>query len=127
MATRVNQMAKLDKDYDFVSGVSPIRFRHETNIYGTGCGLGKFLPIMVENLNKLPEPEDYKNPDDISKKKEKGILKKEDKKDNKPTVELKKEKKKVVLVLSNSNKSKSKDFSKFSKPSFDSKYCDLAI
>jgi hypothetical protein len=115
MATRVNQTSKLDKDYDFVSGVSPIRFRHETNIYGTGCGLGKFLPIMVENLNKLPEPEDYKNPDDISKKKEKGILKKEDKKedkkDNKTTVELKKEKKKVVLVLSNSNKSKSKDFS----------------
>jgi hypothetical protein len=26
-----------------------------------GSGLGKFNPIMVENINKIPEPEEYED------------------------------------------------------------------
>jgi hypothetical protein len=46
-----------------VAGVSPIRCRHEIDLYGVKSGLGKFNPIMVENINKLPEPEDFEHPD----------------------------------------------------------------
>jgi hypothetical protein len=62
MATRFNEIQKFDRDFIDVSGVSPIRCRHEIDLYGIKSGLGKFNPIMVENINKLPEPEDYENP-----------------------------------------------------------------
>ena len=62
MATRFNEIQKFDRDYLDVAGVSPIRCRHEIDLYGVKSGLGKFNPIMVENINKLPEPEDFEDP-----------------------------------------------------------------
>ena len=59
MSTVFNQKQKLDRDYLDVSGVSPIKNRHEIDLYGVKSGLGKFNPIMVENINKIPEPEEY--------------------------------------------------------------------
>jgi len=50
-----------------VSGVSPIRYRHEIDLYGLKDGTGKFCPIMVENLNKIPEPDEYADPDLLKK------------------------------------------------------------
>lgn len=63
MATRFNEIQKFDRDYLDVAGVSPIRCRHEIDLYGVKSGLGKFNPIMVENINKLPEPEDFEHPE----------------------------------------------------------------
>ena len=50
-----------------VSGVSPIRYRHEIDLYGLKDGTGKFCPIMVENLNKIPDPDEYADPDLLKK------------------------------------------------------------
>lgn len=73
--SQVNQNAKLDRDYEFATGVSPIRFRHEIDLYGTKIGVGKFNPIMVENLHRFPDPEEYQhgvmNKDKQNKEKEK--------------------------------------------------------
>lgn len=63
MASRFNEIQKFDRDYLDVAGVSPIRCRHEIDLYGVKSGLGKFNPIMVENINKLPEPEDFEDPE----------------------------------------------------------------
>lgn len=64
-----NPRQKLDRNYEEVSGVSPIRLRHETDLYGLKDGIGKFNPIMVENINKLPEEEEYEDPDILKKRK----------------------------------------------------------
>lgn len=69
MATQFNQNQKFDKDYVDLSGVSPIRCRHEIDLYGVKSGLGKFNPIMVENINKLPEPEEFEDPNILKKNK----------------------------------------------------------
>ena len=61
MSTVFNQKQRLDRDYLDVSGVSPIKNRHEIDLYGLKSGLGKFNPIMVENINKIPEPEEYED------------------------------------------------------------------
>jgi len=53
-ANRVNQIAKFDNELDLASGVSPIKCRHPIDLYGTKCGIGKFNPIMVENINRIP-------------------------------------------------------------------------
>lgn len=45
----------LDRNYENVSGVSPIKTRHAVDLLGLKCGVGQFNPIMVENVNKLPE------------------------------------------------------------------------
>jgi hypothetical protein len=42
--------------------VSPIACRHKVDLYGLKDSIGVFNPIMVENINKLPEPEDYEDP-----------------------------------------------------------------
>ena len=46
-----------------MSGVSPIRHRHDVDLYGVRNGLGKFNPIMVENVNKIPDIYDYAAPE----------------------------------------------------------------
>jgi len=56
-------------DFKDVSGVSPIRCRHEIDLYGVKSGLGKFNPIMVENINKIPEPEEFEDPAILNKHK----------------------------------------------------------
>ena len=61
MATVFNQKQRLDRDFLDVSGVSPIKNRHPIDLYGLESGLGHFNPIMVENLNKIPEPKDYED------------------------------------------------------------------
>jgi hypothetical protein len=38
-------------------------------LYGVKSGLGKFNPIMVENINKLPEPEEFEDPKILNKNK----------------------------------------------------------
>ena len=48
-------------------GVSPIRCRHKIDLYGTTSGVGYFNPIMVMNLDKMPEPEEYMVADDHKK------------------------------------------------------------
>jgi hypothetical protein len=48
-----------------VSGVSPIRLRHEIDLYGTKLGIGKFNPIMVENLYRFPDHEEFAHPEEI--------------------------------------------------------------
>ena len=55
----------MDRDYEDVSGVSPIRNRHDVDLYGVKNGLGKFNPIMVENVNKIPDIYDYEAPEVI--------------------------------------------------------------
>ena len=69
--TMFNNKQKLDRNYEEVSGVSPIRLRHDTDLYGLKDGIGKFNPIMVENINKMPEEDDYEDPDILKKKKAK--------------------------------------------------------
>ena len=51
-----------------VSGVSPIRCRHEYDLYGVKSGIGKFNPIMVENINKIPEEVEFEDPKVLKKK-----------------------------------------------------------
>lgn len=95
MADKFNQGAKLDRDFLDVSGVSPIRCRHEYDLYGVKSGIGKFNPIMVENINKIPEEEDFLDNATLKKKAaqkeksaakgaEKGEKKKEEKAPAKP-------------------------------------------
>jgi len=67
MADKFNQKSKLDRDFLEVSGVSPIRCRHEYDLYGVKSGIGKFNPIMVENLNKIPEDGDFLGPNELKK------------------------------------------------------------
>ena len=62
MANRLNPSNKLDKVFQEASGVSPIQNRHPIDLYGTKIGLGLHNPIMVENINKLPEPEEFEDP-----------------------------------------------------------------
>lgn len=57
-----NQKQKLDRDFLDVPGVSPLRFRHDIDLYGTKSGLGQFNPIMVENINKIPDIYDCEDP-----------------------------------------------------------------
>ena len=54
-----------------MSGVSPIRYWHEIDLYGIKSGLGKFVPILVENENKIPEPEEFEDPDRLKEMKSK--------------------------------------------------------
>ena len=59
---KFNQKQKLDRNFEEVSGVSPIACRHPVDLYGLKNSIGVFNPIMVENINKLPEPEEYEDP-----------------------------------------------------------------
>lgn len=59
LSTEFNKKSKLDRDYLDVPGVSPIKCRHEVNLYGVKDGIGYFNPIMVENINKMPEDEEF--------------------------------------------------------------------
>ena len=61
------QIAALDRDFANAPGVSPIRCRHHTDIYGVLSGVGFPNPIMVQNLLKNPEPEEYMPADDLAK------------------------------------------------------------
>ena len=63
IGTRFNHDQRLDRDHEDVSGVSPIRHRHDVDLYGVKNGLGKFNPIMVENVNKIPDIYDYEAPE----------------------------------------------------------------
>lgn len=40
-------------------------------MYGTESGVGHFNPVMVQNLLRIPEPEEFENPDKLSKTKPK--------------------------------------------------------
>jgi hypothetical protein len=62
-----NPTQKLDRNYEDVSGVSPIRCRHDIDMYGLKDGIGKFNPIMVENINRMPDPDEYEDPDVLKK------------------------------------------------------------
>ena len=129
MATDFNKVQKLDRDYEDVSGVSPIRYRHKVNLYGLESGIGQFCPIMVENLTRMPEPEEYEDPAILAKNKDKSPLK-ETKKTNEPKEKSKspapaapakdkkdeKKKKPAKLVVTNQNKKKAADFSQFNVP-----------
>jgi hypothetical protein len=53
---------RLDRNYEEVSGVSPIKTRHPVDLLGFKCGGGQFNPIMVENVNKLPEEHVTRDP-----------------------------------------------------------------
>ena len=63
LSTKFNHDQRLDRDHEDVSGVSPIRHRHNVDLYGVKNGLGKFNPIMVENINKIPDIYDYAAPE----------------------------------------------------------------
>ena len=68
MATKTNPTSGFDRDFQTQSGVSPIRYRHQIDLYGTKIGLGVFNPIMVENINKLPDLMDYEDPEFLKSK-----------------------------------------------------------
>ena len=51
-----------------MSGVSPIRNRPEIDLYGVKSGLGINNPILLENINKIPGPEDYEDPELLKKR-----------------------------------------------------------
>ena len=68
MATKTNPTTGFDRDFQTQSGVSPIRYRHQIDLYGTKIGLGVFNPIMVENINKLPDLMDYEDPEFLKSK-----------------------------------------------------------
>lgn len=70
-----NPTQKLDRNFEEVSGVSPLRCRHEIDLYGLKNGVGMFTPIMVENINRIPEPDEYEDPDILKKQKFKSPLK----------------------------------------------------
>ena len=61
------QIAALDRDFANAPGVSPIRYRHHTDLYGVLSGVGFLNPIMVQNLLKNPEPEEYMPEEDLKK------------------------------------------------------------
>jgi len=123
MASKFNQVQKLDRDYLNVSGVSPIRYRHDMDLYGLKDGTGKFCPIMVENINKIPEPEEFEDPEMLRKQKDKAerSAQKSDKKKappivKKPTTKEKTTKPSAKLVPTNQRKVQEKDYSQFVKP-----------
>lgn len=136
MANRFNQIQKFDKDWPEVPGVSPIRCRHEVDLYGVKSGLGKFNPIMVENVNKILEPEDY---EDNKGKGAQAKSAKKEKKDDKaggksakkeaPAPPKEKEKKTPSkLVLTNKREKTGPDYSQFSLPAtFKSKYAEYRV
>jgi hypothetical protein len=68
MATKTNPTMGFDRDFQTQSGVSPIRYRHQVDLYGTKIGLGVFNPIMVENINKLPDLMEYEDPEFLKSK-----------------------------------------------------------
>lgn len=132
MANRFNQIQKFDKDWAEVPGVSPIRCRHEMDLYGVKSGLGKFNPIMVENVNKLLEPEDYE--DNKGKPAESKSAKKDDKssksaKKEAPAPPKEKEKKTPSkLILTNKRDKAGPDYSQFNLPAtFKSKYAEFRV
>jgi len=61
------KVAKLDRDFENVSGVSPIQNRAPIDLYGVKSGLGTLNPILLENINKIPGPEDYEDPEMLKK------------------------------------------------------------
>ena len=67
MSTQFNQIQQLDRDFKEASGVSPIRYRHDIDLYGVSCGMGSLAPILLENLNRLPDPEEYEDPRIVKK------------------------------------------------------------
>lgn len=62
MSTQFNQIQQLDRDFKEASGVSPIRYRHDIDLYGVSCGMGSLAPILLENLNRLPDAVEYEDP-----------------------------------------------------------------
>jgi len=42
-----------------------VRYRHPIDLYGVKNGLGKFCPIMVENINKIPDIYMHEDPEVI--------------------------------------------------------------
>lgn len=133
MASRFNEIQKFDRDYLDVAGVSPIRCRHEIDLYGVKSGLGKFNPIMVENINKLPEPEDFEDPEILKRNAAKSAKKdakdpKSAKKEKAPLPAPGKVKTPSKLVLTNQDKGKKPNFDKFSVPAtFNSKYAEYMV
>lgn len=84
LSNQLAKVQKLDRDIEHASGVSPIQNRPEIDLYGVKSGLGTLNPILLENINKIPEPEDYEDPELLkkrgyksppAKKDDKGILK----------------------------------------------------
>lgn len=64
IGNKVAPTKKLDGMYMNVSGVSPIRCRHEIDLYGLKDGTGYFNPIMVDNINgRYPEDDIMKTPE----------------------------------------------------------------
>ena len=134
MANRFNQVQKFDKDWPEVPGVSPIRCRHEIDLYGVKSGIGKFNPIMVENINKLLEEEDHEpvpNPQkgmSASKSAKKEAGGKSAKKEKAAPAAPKEKKTPSKLVLTNKSKKAGPDFSKATVPaSFKSKYAEYQV
>lgn len=138
---------KLDGNYLNVSGVSPIRCRHEIDLYGTKDGTGKFNPIMVQNLhsraghelfqtlnekvNQTPTKSDKKNGDPKSAGKSGAKDQKSTSSKPAPIVksaklnknQQKDEKKGATLKLTNQDKKRKDLDSKFNIPAtFDSQY-----
>lgn len=64
---RVNKSRRLDRDYENVAGKSPIRVRHEQDLFGNKCGVSQFNPILVENHNKIVHEDDYEDPEMLRK------------------------------------------------------------
>lgn len=99
-------------------------------MYGVKSGLGKFNPIMVENINKLPEPEDFEDPEILRRTAAKSAKKagKEPKSAQKkieksPLPAAGKVKTPYKLVLTNQNKGNRPNYDKFSMPAtFSSNY-----
>ena len=104
-----------------VPGVSPIRCRHEIDLYGVKSGLGKFNPIMVENINKLPEPEEVEHPKVLKKnasksaKKEKQATPQKQEKAGTPTP-VKEKRTSSKLILTNQNKGKKNEYDRYTLP-----------
>lgn len=48
--------------------MSPIKNRPEIDLYGVKSGLGHLNPILLENINKIPGPEDYEDPELLKKR-----------------------------------------------------------
>ena len=117
-----NPTQKLDRNFEEVSGVSPIRCRHDTDLYGLKDGVGKFNPIMVENINKIPEPDEYEDPEIL--KKQKSPLKSSQKPNMQSSAKspgtaktgARVEKTKSKLILSNQGGPPKRDFSQFEMP-----------
>lgn len=101
-------------------------------------GIGVFNPIMVENINKLPEPEDYEDPAVLkrqkSNEKKKMVSKSPLKSSQKPNIaekskspakpaasskltgKLDRKNTAPKLVLTNQNKKNERDFTQFEMP-----------